>query len=272
MIARRKSDIFLSKKERGQISDYLLNIRDWKICHMVSRYIEALAQFREHYKKANPLSEFPFRELEKICNILYNLKEEHHLVFKRVIGPEKIRQEDQHKIMPDESEAKFIGNVGMLFHKILVARELKYIHLHYDPLSDVGSSAKDELIHYLHQLNDLFQAGSQVMLEFIEAHSRNVLLLSYLYTNSKMIKASIGLSGIDILKRITGQNNLEPIYFVISRYYFESGWYDRSQKLLKQVIRKNPKHREARALLEEVKVKKMALESKRSSNDNGAGN
>ncbi len=266
MLKLRQPERFRTKKEQGTVSEYLNNIRDWKTCQMVSNYLLACEKFKAAYTSSNPLSKFPFRDIGQICNILYNLKEEHHLIFRRVVGPEKIKLEDRHKIQPNESEIQFIANVGMLFHKILVARELKYIHMHYDPLSGVGSNAEGELIKYLQQINELFDKGIEVLLKFIHNHASNILILSYLLENSKSVKKSIGVTGIQVLKKITGQSNLAPIYYLIGKYYVESGWYDRAAKLLKKTIKMNPKHTEARDLLEEVKVRSIALKPRGNNN------
>ncbi len=258
-----KTEKFKSKKERNLVSEYLWKVRDWKIRLMVENYLEASEHFRTHYAASRPLSKFPFKEIGHICNILYNLKEDHHLIFRRVIGHENIKQQDRHKIEPNNREVEFIANVGMLFHKILVARELKYIHTHYDPMIAANSNAEQSLIHYLEQIHKLFEAGVPVLLKFIECHSSNVLLLSLLFENSEKVKKSIGVSGIDVLKNITGQDHLEAVYFMIGKHYMESGWYDRAQKLLKKVIRLNPKHTKARAMLEDIKVKSLALKQLR---------
>ncbi len=262
VIRRKKQELYLSRRERGEVSPYLQSIRDWQISHMVAGYISAYAAFQEAYKRAHPLSEFPFRDLEKLSNALFELKEDHHLIYKRVVGPDWVKKEDRHKLDPGEIEIRFIGNVGMLFHKFLAARELKYIHLHYDPLSDAGSDAAEQLILVLRQIRELFESGREMLLEFIRTHSTNVMLLAYLYAHSKVIKSGLGLSGIEILKQSTGCSNLEPIYFRISKYYVESGWYDRAQKLLRQIIRRNPKQQEARALLQQVKMSIVSMTPK----------
>lgn len=239
-------------------SDYLLTIKNWKIRRMVAGYLEASEQFHEAYSHAEPKIAFPFKSIEHICNILYELKEDHHTIFRRVVGPEKVKQEDRHKLKPGQADIDFIANVGRLFHKALVARELKYLHKHYDPLRNNTTAAAD-LILQLQEIDKLFKDGVPVLVEFIRIHAANVLLLALLLEKPRTVRRTIGVYAPHLLRQITGQNNLLATYYLVGKYYLEGGWYQKAEKMLHKILRNNPKHAEARKALDEIKIRKAAM-------------
>jgi hypothetical protein len=242
--------------KNNYVSEYLLGIKDWMIRKMVAGYIDVCEKFRSTYMKANPRTTFPFKDLDEICDMLFVVKEDHHIIFKRVVGrPERIKEEDKHKIDPAQPEINFIANVGRLFHKTLVARELKYLYKHYDPLKNGDSGGASELEAKLYEINELFTEGIEVAIEFMQLHSSNVLLLALIIENSNKLRNSFGIDGIELLKMVTGQNNPEATYFLTGKYYMEGGWYPRAEKIFKKILKQNPKHSAARLALEEVKIK-----------------
>lgn len=246
----------VSNGKNDYVSEYLLNIKDWMVRKMVAGYIDTCEHFRKVYAKARPKTAFPFQDLDHICSQLYEIKEDHHLVFKRILGrPEVIRKEDRHKIDPAQPEINFIANVGRLFHKTLVARELKYLQKHYDPLQNGASDATEELEFQLAQIESLFREGVSILLEFMQLHSANVLLLALIVEQGNSLKKSIGMSSTELLHKITGQTTPEASYYLIGKYYLDSGWYDRAEKMFKQVLKSNPKHVRAREGLQEIKMR-----------------
>lgn len=236
------------------VSEYLLSIKDWMIRKMAGEYIGVCEKFKKTYSSAKNKIDFPFDDLDDLCDILYEIKEDHHLIFKRVVGPEKIKEEDRHKIDPAQPEINFIANVGRLFHKMLVARELKYLHKHYDPLNNGDSDAASELEMQIEQINALIEAGIGVLVELMQLHSSNVLMLALIVENDRNLRKSIGMTGKELLKKVTGQPNPEATYYLTGRYYMEGGWYSRAQDMFKRILKANPKHAAARLALDEIKV------------------
>lgn len=236
------------------VSDYLLGIKDWMVRKMAANYIIACENFKTTFAKAKPKIDFSFQKLDEICDILFEIKEDHHVVFKRVVGPEKVKGEDKHKIDPAQQEINFIANVGRLFHKMLVARELKYLHKHYDPLKNGDSGAATELDVQLKEIDDLFNHGVEVLVEFMQLHSSNVLLLALIVENQNTLRKSIGMTGSDLLKKVTGQNNPEATYYLTGKYYMDSGWFERAENMFKKILQSNPKHTEARQAINDIKM------------------
>lgn len=236
------------------VSEYLLGIKDWMIRKMAGKYILACEKFKKTYAGLKIKIDFPFDDLDDLSDILFEIKEDHHLVFKRIVGPEKINIEDRHKIDPAQPEINFITNVGRLFHKTLVARELKYLHKHYDPLNHGDSDAASELEQQIKQLKSLFDAGVEVLIELMQLHSSNVQMLALIVENDRNLRKSIGMNGTELLKRVTGQATPEATFYLTGKYYMEGGWYDRAGQMFKRILKANPKHAAARLAMDEIKM------------------
>ncbi len=254
-----KNGTLRKKKEQEVASDYLLRIKDWKVKTMVAAYLETRASFIDAYNSANPRTSFPFETLEGICDTLYVLKEDHHTIFKRVVGSENAKKDDLHKFVPSQAEIDFIAIVGQLFHKALVAREMKYLYKHYDVISLSDSRAETELDEQLEEIRELFDEGVPVVVKFITLHASNIVLLTYLFENMHLLRKSTGFRGYRLLRELTGQKKLSAMYLIVGKYYIESGWYNKAEKILRKILKRNPKNREAHEALNEVK-KSQALQ------------
>ena len=105
---------------------YLAAIKPWKIRNMVEGYLAAWQIFHKQQRsKSTERHALSFEALNKISDILYEVKEDHHLLFRR---PDRaLQRHEQHKLVPTYSETTFIDHVGLLFHKAMVAKELRYI-------------------------------------------------------------------------------------------------------------------------------------------------
>ena len=240
--------------KHAYVAEYLLGIKNWMIRKMAGKYILACEKFKKNYASVKNKIDFPFDDLDDLSDILYEIKEDHHLVFKRVVGPDKIKNEDRHKIDPAQPEINFITNVGRLFHKTLVARELKYLHKHYDPLNNGDSDAAFELEQQIEQLKQLFDVGIEVLIELMQLHSSNVQMLALIVENDRNLRKSIGMTGQELLKRVTGQVNPEATYYLTGKYYMEGGWYARAEQMFKRILKANPKHAATRLAMDEIKM------------------
>ena len=104
-----------------------------------------------------------FEEIRDICGTLYALKEDQHLIYRRLIDPEKNAFEDSHKFLPDGITTGFLNNVGLLFHKVMVARELLYLLEHYVEQTEVFNENKSNLEVLLREIDELFEEGLEIL-------------------------------------------------------------------------------------------------------------
>ncbi len=234
------------------ISPYIKNIMDWKIREIIKGYLEAYTIFTEKYHSTSNRNKITFSDLRKICDILYDAKENYHLLFKKVLHPKKQIFETANKITPNSREIKFINNVGVLFHRIMVARELKYIIDYYKEDSDWYEESKISLATNLRKINKLFADGLEIFIANLNNYTDNVLLVTYFLENRKLIE-KIFQNKIEKFISLMDQNrSIEEIYLSVAKYYLESGWIVKAKGILKFIIKKCPKHKEAVKILKSM--------------------
>ncbi|HEX9654187.1 MAG TPA: hypothetical protein VGA99_10790 [bacterium] len=236
-------------KVNDDVKPYFLRVRDWKIRNIVMMYFEARERFmscRRIFRKDLSLS---FEKLKEISDILFEIKEAHHLIFKRVIDPEKGRYDKSRKISPDEIETEFMNNIGLLFHKIMVTRELKYLMDHYVEDIEAFQRNNENLQYNLNRIDELFIRGIEIIKSLLGRYKNNILLLTYLLEDPARIKKHLGQDVIDLLDKFVDGRGLDEVYYSVGKYYSENGWTDKARKMLKEAVRRNPRHPHASAAL-----------------------
>ncbi len=234
----------------ADVKPYLVRIKDWKIRNMVMLYLDARDKFKNYHKLLRVDKNLSFERMREICDVLFEVKEDHHLLYKRLLDPKKNKFEAERKFMPDEVELRFMNNVGLLFHKMLVARELKYLLEHYVEQNQTYTKNKESLHKQLGIINALFDDGIVILKDLISQNSANMLLLTLLLDDPEMTKRNFGKRAIPLIEQFG--NGLADIYYTVGRYYLERGWRDQAKRMLKNAVRKDGKHRRARVLLRKI--------------------
>ena len=227
---------------------YLASIKDWKIRNMIAGYIEARMLFKSFRLDAKNKRLIPVDDLRRIGDILEEAREHHHLLFHE--PEDKNGYRGVAKLQPGVAERDFLSNVGLLFHRVLVARELRYVVEHY-PSAEAGPDTSfDSLKENLENIDRLFDEGVQCVINLIQAHRDNALLITYLIEDSFRMSRVLQVNGDDLLSKMTEMPTSEKAYMMAARYYLESGWYDKSTDMLKRALKLNPENAEARQLLD----------------------
>ncbi|RMF66357.1 MAG: hypothetical protein D6743_06540, partial [Calditrichaeota bacterium] len=152
------------------VKPYLVRIKDWKIKNMVMLYLEARGRFKE-FNRMLRKGNFPsFERLREISEMLFEIKEDHHLLFKRLLDPQKHRFEKADKFTPNHLEIEFMNNIGLLFHKVTVARELKYVMEHYVEQSETFQRTKENLKVNIARIDELFDEGIEILTALISEY------------------------------------------------------------------------------------------------------
>lgn len=235
--------------EEKSVKPYFLRVRNWKIRNMVMMYLEARERFltcRRTFRKDFSLS---FETLKEMSDILFEIKENHHLIFKRVIDPEKGKFEKSFKITPDEVETEFMNNIGLLFHKIMVTRELKYLMDHYVEDSAAFQRSSENLQYHILRIDELFTRGIEIIKSLLGRYKTNILLLTYLLDDPARVKRHFGQDVEELLEQFVDGRGLDEVYYSVGKYYLENGWPDKAKKVLKEVQKRNPQHELALAAL-----------------------
>ena len=166
-------------------------------------------------------------------------------------NPHNREFEESPKITPNEDEIAFMNNVGLLFHKSLVARELKYILEYYeDSGNEIYEETRVELIRVLQQVRELFKNGIDILLLILQHQVNNIPLLTYVLENKTLVEKATGMKLIEILKFISGDLQIDQVYYQVGKFYFESGWKEQARNMFEQTLQLNPQNESAKQVLE----------------------
>lgn len=230
------------------VKPYLKRIKNWKTKNMVLLYLEAKDKFSDYDEQSDEGS-ISFNRMREICDILFDIKEDFHLLYNRLIDPNKNRFENAEKFMPDNVETSFMNNVGLLFHKMMVVRELKYLLEHYVDSSEVFEKNNDNLQIQLSIMNDLFNDGLDILSKLIYRNKGNRLLLTGLLENHDLVERHFGQSAAELIEQCGNGKGLADIYYLISEYYLECGRKDKARVMLQTALQKNSAHKLAKQSL-----------------------
>jgi hypothetical protein len=236
----------------SHINSYILGIKDWKIQEIISSYIDALLIFSNYSKSNRSRQQITFSNLRKICDILYDTKENFHLIYKRVLNPKKQIFEPVDKITPNEREINFMNNIGLLFHRVMVARELKYLIDYYEKDSEFYQESKKSYKLNIIKITELFDNGTDLLIQLLTDHQKNNNLISYFVDHRKELIPVFKEKYDAILIKLTGKNETEIAYLKAAEYYVESGWNDKALEVIKEYLQINPKHGTAVQLFKKI--------------------
>lgn len=236
-------------------SPYLQKIKDEKIKDIIDGYLRAKSMFQSYNSKFRDGEIVSFEELKEISEVLFEVKEDHHLLFKRVINPKARELEKARKFTPTEEEIELMNNIGLVFHKVMVVRELKYVMEHYKEDSIDYMETKEELERMLGRLDILFRDGLRIIKSALSLYTDNYILLAYFLENRDFVEEIFGEDLEEIIKSMLNQEGLEYAYYRIGKYYLVNGWYDRAEKMFGQALRINPGLEDARYYLETIAQK-----------------
>jgi hypothetical protein len=240
------------------LKNYLTTIKDWKIRNMVHGYIEARMLFKSFRLDAKSKRIIPSEELHKICDILFDVKQIYQLLYRLPDDPPASR--GVAKIPPKAPETEFFNNLGLLFHKVLMTRELRYINENYPTAQTAQQNGFDTVKESLEQIDKLFDDGVQCVMNLIQAHRENPLLIAYLFEDSYRIGKVLGTDCDALLMGMTEKPTTELACMMTARYYIESGWYEKASEMLKRALKVNPANDFVKQLLDRY-AKMRSIES-----------
>jgi len=242
------------EEAKAKISHYIAGIKDRKIRQIISRYLDTYGSFKEYNKSFHEGVIMSYSNLRKVHDILWEIKENFHLVYKRVLNPKKKIFEQANKFTPSDSEINFMNNVGLLFHKVMVARELKYVLDYYEEDSSGYQDTRASLERNLDRIDSLFDLGIKLLVQMLENYQNNIQLITYFLENKKKYESLIQKSNIDLLKILSRGRDIEDIYMDAVHYYQNSGWTDKAEKVLRELLKINPSHEKAAVMLQALNI------------------
>jgi len=237
-----------------KISPYIAGIKDRKIRQIISLYLVALEMFKEYNKSFHEGVIMSFSNLRKVHDILWEMKENFHLIYNRVLNPKKKIFEQANKFIPSDSEIKFMNNIGLLFHKVMVARELKYVLDYYEEDSEGYLETRDSLERNLDRINLLFDQGVDLMIKMLENYQNNIQLITYFLENKEKCESVLKKKSEALLSILSRGRDIEDVYLDAVHYYQNSGWSDRAERVLRELLRINPSHEKAAVMLQAINM------------------
>lgn len=236
------------------VKPYVRRVKDWKVRNMIMLYLEARDSFLNNRRLPGRRSRRPFDRMREICDTLFQVKEDHHLLYRRIVDPKKKKFAEENKYTPDDIELDFMNNIGLLFHKMLVARELQYVLEHYLEESDTFRRTNESLENQLAAIEMLFDDGIRILKELIRRHKDNTLLLTLLLENPDLVKRHFGANARTIIEEFMTNGGLDDIYVSVGGFYLKCGRKENAIKMFKAALKHNVNHAQARSLLSELQT------------------
>lgn len=218
-----------------QVSYYIATIKDWMIRSLIERYLRARELFLRYSRNFHSGTLMPFENIMEISDALFQIKEDNYLIFRRLLDPKRRTFEDAPKLTPTEAEIRFMNNVGLLFHKVMVARELKYVLEHYPARTEDYDETLASLEYHLQRIEELFEEGLEIIREMIANYRDNAVLLMFFVENRERIEEIFGLPLAEFLKPMVNGSTEHEAAFRVAEYYLESGWLERAKRLLAEL-------------------------------------
>lgn len=236
----------------NNISPFVASNKDWIIRNSIAGYLRAKNMFNNYYRELQSGRTISFEDLKKLTEILKGVKDELHLIFNQLIDPKTRTFEKATKLIPNEDELLFINNVGVLFHKAMVVRELKYVMEHYQQESEEYVDTSDSFETYIVKIDKLFQKGINTIKDLLIYHADNVQILTFFVENDRYVEDAFNEPITSLLEYALGNGDADTAYVRVGKYFVESGWHDRARKWLQEAIRINPDNNEAQNMLDQL--------------------
>ncbi len=229
------------------ISSFVRMNKTWYLRKAIADYARAKNMFYHYDRSYLAGRDVTFDHLKKLSELLFVIKEDFHLIFKRVIDPKTRQFEDSMRSTPTLLEIEWINNVGLLFHKALVTREIKYVMQQYATDSEDYGELQLSFNSYWGKLKNLFNEGTEILRTLLIDYSTNDIVLSYLFENDDYIQDTLGVD-IKRLLQDSAQRSLDDAYVRAGKYCLKSGWSDRARRLLSEALRVNCENEQAKIL------------------------
>ena len=236
----------------NKISPFVASNKDWIIRNSIAGYLRAKNMFSNYHREWQAGRIISFEDLKKLSEILESVKDELHLIFNRLIDPKTRKFEKAKKLTPCEGELCFINNVGLLFHKAMVIRELKYVMEHYEEESEEYVETLSSFEKYIEKIDELFHKGISLLKDLLLYHANNLQVLTFFVENDRYVEDAFNEPIEELLTHALDNGEADSAYVRVGRYFIESGWQDRARKWFQEAIRINPNNSEAKDMLEQV--------------------
>lgn len=233
-----------------EVTPFVASSKDWIISKSVISYLRARNMFANVLRNLNGDRQIEFQDLLKLTETLEEIKDDLHLIFKRMVNPQENIFENAAKYQPAHCELQYRNNVGLLYHKSMVARELKYLMAYYKEDSAGYFETRLSFRSYINRINRLFIEGMIILQDLMIFNRKNTLLMMFLLENSHYVESAFNQPMEQLLRQILGHNDLSEAYLQVGKYYYDSGWYPKARKMFMDGQQINPGNAEINQFLQ----------------------
>ncbi len=230
------------------MNPFLAMNKQWMIKKILVTYFRSKNMFVNIDRERQAGTMVSFHKLLKLSEVLFIIKEDMHLLFKRAAATRAESRLDSERLLPDEKEIELINNVGLLFHKAMVARELAYVVEQYSDTATDTINNQSSLDSYLVKMRHLFEEGMALIRQLFKNYKDNVVLLHYLIKNEHYVRYVMG-EELDLLFHEMHGGQTDRGYLQAAEFCLNSGWIESGKKCLQEALRVNPLNETARAML-----------------------
>ena len=231
---------------------YIQRIQNWTIQNLVGNYLEAAKLFNEVCSSHEDRMDFPYQKLWDLCDLTFHIQEQSGLIFKHLARSRVKKIKENHKIEPNLAEKNFIAHVCLLFHSVLVARELKFIHENFSSFSQRYLDSERDFKSHLDVVDAHFRDGVIVLIELLRHHDTNTILHAFILKNRSLVKAALGMSSKKLIKKVVGKGSLDQVFLDAGQYYIESGWQGDALHFFKQCLEISPQSHKAKEFINQI--------------------
>ncbi len=233
-----------------KVSPFIAANKSWLLRKVIADFLYAKNLFSKLFLDYSAGGEVSFEKMKKFSELLFTAKEDLHLLFKRIGDPYQEGVEKSFKYTPNDDEIDFMNNVGLLFHKATVARELKYMLEYYKTDSDDYKQIKVLLDYYVNNMEGLFKVGIEKAKCVLKDSDKNLAVLLYLFENERYVTNAFDKSLKQLLEEILGKEDMDNRINEVGVLCLDSGWPERAFKIFNRAIELNPENNQAKQYLE----------------------
>jgi len=232
------------------VTSFVKKCKSWTIKNVMANYLKAINMYSDILHQYHSGKDIKFSILKQLSEILFSAKEDLHLIYRRLSDPRHNIFEETEKYTPNEAEMNLINNVGLLFHKAMVTREIKYMMEYYETgASEDYFELEDSLHRNIDRMGDLFQKAESLLEKFLANFQDDPVILSYFLENERYVESTLGKNITNLFKHLAKNGDAEKSYIKVANYFIESGWPDRAKRILYEALRFSPGNRTVKAMI-----------------------
>ena len=233
-----------------QVSPFIVANKSWLMRKIIADYLYAKNLFTKLFQDYKAGGEVPYEKMKKFSELLFTAKEDLHLLFEREKDDQDTTLRKSFKYIPNDDVIDFMNNVGLLFHKAMVARELKYMLEVYKTDSEDYINNKELLDSYVVNMRNLFKTGIEKAKAVLQDNDKNQAVILYMIESERYVTNAFGEPLGELMAQILGKDKVDDMFVQMGKLCLQSGWPERAFKIFTRALEENPDNVRAKEYLD----------------------